>query len=126
MTTSKEISKTAGLTRRKVLATGAAAGALAATGSLDLAAPAIAQAAPLKIGVLTPVSGGMASLGANKLNGIKMFFAEKGYKVEKFRSHGPTVEGGRAYAYSVNTTGSVKSKPRPRPKVYDPFEAWKL
>ena len=44
-------------------------------------APAVAQSGALKIGVLAPISGGMASLGNNKLNGIKMFFAEKDYKV---------------------------------------------
>lgn len=73
--------KAEGLTRRKLLASGAAAGAIAVANPLEIATPAVAQSAPLKVGVLTPMSGGMASLGNNKVNGIKMFFAEKDYKV---------------------------------------------
>lgn len=73
--------KAAGLTRRKLLATGAAAGTLAVADPFKTVAPALAQSGALKIGVLSPLSGGFAILGNNKLNGIKMFFAEKGYKV---------------------------------------------
>jgi branched-chain amino acid transport system substrate-binding protein len=69
------------LTRRKVLATGAAAVTLGVAGPFKIVAPALAQSSALKIGVLAPLSGGFASLGNNKLNGIKMFFAEKGQKV---------------------------------------------
>ncbi len=74
--------KTTGLTRRRLLTSAAAAaGAIAAADQFAIVAPAIAQSAPLKVGVLAPISGGMASLGNNKVNGIKMFFGEKGYKV---------------------------------------------
>ena len=73
--------KATSLTRRSVLATGAAAGALAVAAPLKIASPAVAQSATLKVGILSPISGGMASLGTNKLNGIKMFFAEKDNKV---------------------------------------------
>jgi branched-chain amino acid transport system substrate-binding protein len=78
----KKVLKTAALNRRKVLTGAAAAGAIAATKQFDIVAPAIAQNSPLKVGVLTPISGVMSSLGTNKLNSIKMFFAEKGNKVE--------------------------------------------
>jgi branched-chain amino acid transport system substrate-binding protein len=73
--------KALGLTRRRLMAGGAAAGVAALADPLEIAAPAIAQGAPLKIGVLSPLSGGMASLGNNKINGIRMFFAEKENKV---------------------------------------------
>jgi branched-chain amino acid transport system substrate-binding protein len=69
-------------TRRKLLAGAAAAGGLVAAGRFEIASPAIAQSGPIKIGVLAPLSGGQASLGSNKVNGIKMFFAEKENKVE--------------------------------------------
>jgi len=71
-----------GLTRRNLLASAAASGLVAAGLPFGLATPALAQNRPLKIGVLTPTSGGMSSLGTNKLNGIKMFFAEKSNMVE--------------------------------------------
>jgi hypothetical protein len=64
-----------GMTRRTLLATGAAAtGWSLAPGVF---APAIEQAKPIRIGVLAPLSGVYASLGANKTNGINMFFGEK-------------------------------------------------
>jgi branched-chain amino acid transport system substrate-binding protein len=44
--------------------------------------PAIAQAKPLRIGVLAPLSGVYASLGTNKTNGIKMFFNEQKMSVD--------------------------------------------
>jgi branched-chain amino acid transport system substrate-binding protein len=77
----KNETKIAGLTRRRLLKTGSAVGVIMAGGPLKMAAPAIAQSSPLKVGVLSPISGGMASLGNNKVNGIKMFFGEKDYKV---------------------------------------------
>ena len=67
-----------GLTRRKLLLSGTA---LSLT-SGGLWAPAFAQSNPLRIGVLAPISGVYASLGANKVNGIKMFFEEQGMAVE--------------------------------------------
>jgi branched-chain amino acid transport system substrate-binding protein len=64
-----------GMTRRTLLSTGAAAtGWSLAPGVF---APAIAQAKPIRIGVLAPLSGVYASLGTNKTNGINMFFGEK-------------------------------------------------
>jgi branched-chain amino acid transport system substrate-binding protein len=78
----KQVLKTSALSRRKVLVGGAAAGAIAATKQFDIVAPAIAANSPLKVGVLTPISGALSSLGTNKMNGIKMFFAEKDNKVE--------------------------------------------
>ncbi|CUA90679.1 ABC-type branched-chain amino acid transport system, periplasmic component [Chelatococcus sambhunathii] len=73
--------KTRGLTRRTLLASGTAAAglSLAPTGVFS---PAIAQAKPLRIGVLAPLSGVYASLGMNKTNGIKMFFTEQNMSVE--------------------------------------------
>lgn len=68
--------------RRKLLAGAGAAGGLAVAGRFKILSPAIAQSSPIKIGVLAPLSGGQASLGSNKVNGIKMFFAEKDSKVE--------------------------------------------
>jgi branched-chain amino acid transport system substrate-binding protein len=60
-------------------ATVAGAGMLAAPRGLF--APAIAQSSAVKVGVLAPLSGVYASLGTNKVNGIKMLFDEKGMKV---------------------------------------------
>jgi branched-chain amino acid transport system substrate-binding protein len=73
--------RTAGPTRRRLIVDAAAAGTVVMAGPLAIAAPAVAQGAPLKIGVLSPLSGGQASLGNNKVNGIKMFFGEKDGKV---------------------------------------------
>jgi len=69
-----------GLTRRTLLASGTAAAglSLAPTGVFS---PAIAQAKPLRVGVLAPLSGVYASLGTNKINGIKMFFNEQNMSV---------------------------------------------
>lgn len=73
--------KTRGLTRRTLLASGTAAAglSLAPTGVFS---PAIAQAKPLRVGVLAPLSGVYASLGMHKTNGIKMFFNEQSMSVE--------------------------------------------
>lgn len=61
-------------------------GLLAAGGTLILPSgvftPAIAQTTPVRIGVLAPLSGVYASLGTNKVNGIKMLFSEKEMRVE--------------------------------------------
>jgi branched-chain amino acid transport system substrate-binding protein len=67
------------VTRRRLIATSAAAGGVLLT-PRALSAPAIAQSAAVKIGVLAPLSGVYASLGTNKVNGIKMAFAEKQMK----------------------------------------------
>jgi branched-chain amino acid transport system substrate-binding protein len=80
-TVDRRATNTGGLTRRRLMAGGAAAGAAVIAEPFGIAAPAIAQGAPLKIGVLSPLSGGMASLGNHKINGIRMFFAEKDNKV---------------------------------------------
>jgi branched-chain amino acid transport system substrate-binding protein len=79
-TIDRHATKSAGLTRRRVMAGGAAAG-VAAAAPLTLAAPAIARNAPLKIGVLTSLTGIMASIGNNEVNGVRMLFAEKDNKV---------------------------------------------
>jgi branched-chain amino acid transport system substrate-binding protein len=69
------------LTRRTLLtASGAAVGSSFLPKGVF--APAIAQTKPLQVGVLAPLSGVYASLGTNKLNGIKMFFNEKQMSVE--------------------------------------------
>jgi branched-chain amino acid transport system substrate-binding protein len=69
------------LTRRTLLT---ASGAAVASSFLPkgVFTPAIAQTKPLQVGVLAPLSGVYASLGTNKLNGIKMFFNEKQMSVE--------------------------------------------
>jgi branched-chain amino acid transport system substrate-binding protein len=69
------------LTRRTLLtASGMAAGySLTPKGVFS---PAIAQTKPLRVGVLAPMSGVYASLGTNKLNGIKMLFNERQMVVE--------------------------------------------
>src|SRR3954465_15839178 len=69
----------AGPSRRDVIAGAAALGSAAVSGLV--AKPAIAQSGPIKIGVLTPVSGPMSSLGNHKLNGIKMLFEKNGNKI---------------------------------------------
>jgi branched-chain amino acid transport system substrate-binding protein len=80
------------LSRRQILAAGVAAGG-ALIAPRELSAPAIAQTAAVKIGVLAPLSGVYASLGTNKVNGIKMLLNEKQMKV-----------GGRAIELTVEDT----------------------
>lgn len=54
-------------------------GALAASASLaSLARPAIAQGAPLKVGLMLPYSGTFAQLGENITHAIEQYLAEKG------------------------------------------------
>jgi branched-chain amino acid transport system substrate-binding protein len=65
--------------RRTILAGAAATASLPLTGTLF--APAIAQNAPIKIGVLSPLSGVFSSLGMHLVNGIKMSFDEVGNKI---------------------------------------------
>jgi branched-chain amino acid transport system substrate-binding protein len=73
----------AGLTRRGLLLAGAAASGAALTPrDFRLVAPAIAQANPVRIGVLAPLSGVYASLGTNKVNGIRMLLGENNNQVE--------------------------------------------
>lgn len=70
-----------GVTRRTLLASGTAAAGLSLAPS-GVFSPAIAQAKPLRVGVLAPLSGVYASLGTNKTNGIKMFFNEQKMSVD--------------------------------------------
>ena len=65
--------------RRQVVAGAAALGSAALSGLMPK--PALAQSGPIKIGVMTPMSGPMSSLGNHKLNGIKMFFEQSGMKI---------------------------------------------
>lgn len=76
---STNIGKSA-VTRRRVLAGAGAAGAGLAL-SNSLLGAAFAQARSIKIGVLAPLSGVYASLGTNKVNGIKMFYESQGMKL---------------------------------------------
>ena len=69
----------AGPSRREVVFGAAVLGSAAASGLI--ASPAVAQSGPIKIGVLTPMSGPMSSLGNHKLNGIKMLFETNGMKI---------------------------------------------
>lgn len=69
------------LTRRTLLASGTAAAGLSLS-PMGILSPAIAQAKPIRVGVLAPLSGVYASLGTNKTNGIKMFFNEQKMSVE--------------------------------------------
>jgi branched-chain amino acid transport system substrate-binding protein len=80
------------VTRRGLLAAGAAAGGTLFA-SRGLTAPAIAPTAAVKIGVLAPLSGVYASLGTNKVNGIKMLLNEKQMKA-----------GGRAIELTIEDT----------------------
>lgn len=59
------------LTRRTLLRSGAAMAGVAALG-----APAIAQSAPIKLGVLMPFSGGLELFGAQAMQGIEMLVDE--------------------------------------------------
>jgi branched-chain amino acid transport system substrate-binding protein len=58
---------------RRSLLTGAAALAAA-----PLARPALAQGAPVRIGLMLPFSGTFASLGENIAAAFEMYLAEKG------------------------------------------------
>ncbi len=90
MTRSK--STTPGVTRRRLLnATAAGSGLLVAPRGIF--APAVAQTSNLKVGVLAPLSGVYASLGTNKVNGIRMAFNQKDMKV-----------GGRTIELTVEDT----------------------
>ncbi|WP_376099701.1 ABC transporter substrate-binding protein [Roseomonas sp. CCTCC AB2023176] len=64
--------RTISVSRRGLMAAGAG---LAAGG---LAMPAIAQGAPLRLGVMLPFSGTFAALGENILAAMEMYIAEKG------------------------------------------------
>ena len=66
--------------RRRALIGGAAIGAGLALRP-RLIGTAFAQATPIKIGVLAPLSGVYASLGTNMVNGIKMFWNSQGMRV---------------------------------------------
>ncbi|HEX2655657.1 MAG TPA: ABC transporter substrate-binding protein [Xanthobacteraceae bacterium] len=65
------------LTRRTFLASTAAAGA-AATSTFNFPAPAIAQASPFKIGMLTVKTGPLAQGGIQMEQGLSVFLKEKG------------------------------------------------
>jgi branched-chain amino acid transport system substrate-binding protein len=67
------------ISRRSVLAGGAAAGLGAALGGLA-ARPAGAADEPLKIGVIAPLSGVYAGLGQHMVEGIQLFFTQSGMK----------------------------------------------
>ncbi|MGB7278338.1 MAG: ABC transporter substrate-binding protein, partial [Pseudolabrys sp.] len=74
------------VTRRKLMA-GAAAGAAAA--AFKFPAPAIAQAAPFKLGLLTVKTGPLAQGGIQMEQGVVTYLKEKNYtmagrKVEFF------------------------------------------
>ncbi len=67
-----------GLSRRKVLQL---AGAGAATAAFPFARPAIAQGAPLKVGLLLPYSGTFAALGASITNAMDLYVKQQGGKL---------------------------------------------
>jgi branched-chain amino acid transport system substrate-binding protein len=72
------MAKTTGLSRRKVLQL---AGAGAATAAFPFARPAIAQGAPLKVGLLLPYSGTFAALGAGITNAMDLYVKQQGGKL---------------------------------------------
>src|SRR5262245_21182071 len=82
MSRDKKRTTKAALTRRCLLLAGAASGAALAPRNFGLFTPAIAQSNPLRIGVMAPLSGVYASLGTNKVNGIRMLLGEKNNQVE--------------------------------------------
>lgn len=90
---SQNSSTKAGLVTRRRLLTATAAGGGMLMLPRGIFAPAIAQTAAVKVGVLSPMSGVYASLGTNKVNGIKMLFNEKGMKA-----------GGRVVELAVEDT----------------------
>ena len=90
---SQNPTKQTGLVTRRRLLTATAAGGGMLLLPRGIFAPAIAQTAAVKVGVLSPMSGVYASLGTNKLNGIKMLFNEKSMKA-----------GGRAIELAVEDT----------------------
>jgi branched-chain amino acid transport system substrate-binding protein len=69
-----------GIERRSFIR-GAAAASLGATISTGFRRKAIAVGAPVKVGVLAPLSGVFSSLGTHKVEGIKLFFAGAEMKI---------------------------------------------
>lgn len=67
-----------GLSRRRVLQL---AGAGAATAAFPFARPAIAQGAPLKVGLLLPYSGTFAALGDGITNAMDLYVRQQGGKL---------------------------------------------
>jgi branched-chain amino acid transport system substrate-binding protein len=61
-------------TGRREFLQGGATACLAAALDLPFVGRARAQAAPIKVGVLAPLSGVFSSLGSHKVEGIKLFF----------------------------------------------------
>ena len=61
-------------TGRREFLKGGATACLAAALDLPFVGRARAQAAPIKVGVLAPLSGVFSSLGSHKVEGIKLFF----------------------------------------------------
>ena len=49
--------------------------------ALVVARPAPAQKGPIKIGLITPLTGGLAPNGKDTENGLKLFLEEQGYKI---------------------------------------------
>ena len=90
---SQNPTKQTGLVTRRRLLTATAAGGGMLLLPRGIFAPAVAQTAAVTVGVLSPMSGVYASLGTNKLNGIKMLFNEKSMKA-----------GGRAIELAVEDT----------------------
>lgn len=68
-----------GPNRRNLITGAAAVAVLPLTGKVF--SPAIAQAGPIKVGVLSPLSGVFSSLGMHYVNGIKMSFDEMDNKI---------------------------------------------
>ena len=90
------------VTRRKFMA-GTAAGAAVATFKFPM--PAIAQAAPFKLGLLTVKTGPLAQGGIQMEQGIVTFLKEKNYTF-----------AGRKVEFIPPIPAAIRLAPRPRRK----------
>lgn len=90
------------LDRRQFIAAVAATAATAAAASFPL--PAIAQAKPLRIGLMTVKTGGLAAGGVHLEEGITTFLKEKNYTILKEKNY--TIAGRKVELIIVDTAGS--------------------
>ena len=117
---------------RRALLTSSGAVVTASLFPNSVLSPAIAQTKALQVGVLAPLSGVYASLGANKVNGIKMFFNEQQMTVEGTKMQADEAnqalkekresKGGKRNAAKLGILAIIAEKPMLSDDVYTALE----